>query len=238
MKRIIIVGSSSGIGKAMAEQWLRHGHRVGVTGRRNELLQEIAVAFPGQVETACFDVQGADRVTELEALEKRLGGMDILVISAGIGLPADGLSWELDKCTIDTNVDGFTALANWGFNYFVRQGHGQLAAISSVAAHRGGSIAPAYNASKAYQSSYLEGLAIKAHRMKVPIAITVTEPGFVNTRMALGDGLFWVVPVEKAARQIIRAIETRKRRAFISRRWALIARIMRIAPFSLYRRFV
>jgi short-subunit dehydrogenase len=190
------------------------------------------------VETACFDVQGADRVTELESLVSRLGGLDILVISAGIGLPADDLSWELDKCTIDTNVEGFTALANWGFNHFVRQGHGQLAAISSVAAHRGGSLAPAYNASKAYQSNYLEGLAIKAHRMKLPITITVTEPGFVNTRMALGDGLFWVVPVDKAARQIIRAIEGRKRRAFISRRWALIARIMRLAPFSLYRRFV
>ncbi|MGH2553047.1 MAG: SDR family NAD(P)-dependent oxidoreductase, partial [Chitinophagaceae bacterium] len=133
---------------------------------------------------------------------------------------------------------GFVEVANWSFNYFARQGHGQLVTISSLAAVRGGSWAPAYNASKAFQSNYCEGLSIKAGKMKSKISITCIEPGFVNTKMALGGNkMFWIVPVDKAAIQIIRAIEKRKRKVYISRRWWIIAKIMRWVPFWLYKRF-
>ncbi len=235
-KKIIIVGSSSGIGRKMAELYLAKGYRVGITGRRLDLLQEMGNQYQEMVEYECFDVTKEGCTGYLEKLVNKLGGLDILVISAGIGEPSKDLNWEIDKATVQTNVTGFIEIANWAFNYFVRQGTGQLATISSIAANRGGSWAPAYNASKAFQSNYFEGLGIKASKMHKKISITCVEPGFVSTKMAKSNKLFWVVPPEKAARQIIRGIEKKKRKVYVSRRWWIIAKLVRWMPYQLYRR--
>ena len=121
--------------------------------------------FPQQTEYECFDVTGSNNISHIGSLVSKLGGLDILIISAGTGEPSKELSWEIDKMTVDTNVNGFVEIANWGFNYFIKQGYGQLANISSIAAVRGGSWAPAYNASKAFQSSYFDGLSVKASKI-------------------------------------------------------------------------
>lgn len=235
-KKIIIVGASSGIGKKMAELYVEKGHRVGITARRKELLDEIQQQSPQQVEYESFDVMGTENIKRLEDLVSKLGGMDLLVISAGMGEPDKELKWEIDRQTIHTNVNGFVEIANWGFNYFLKQGYGQLGAISSIASKRGSSWAPAYNASKAFQSSYLEGLAIKACKMNSNIYITCAEPGFVATKMAKTDRPFWVVPVKKAARQIMTAIDRKKRRVYISRRWALIGKLLKWLPYWIYKK--
>jgi short-subunit dehydrogenase len=235
-KKIIIVGASSGIGRRMAEMYAEKGALLGITGRRKELLDEIQQQFPNHIHTSCFDVTGNDNIIQLESLVKKLGGLDLLVISAGTGEPSETLSWEIDKRTIATNVNGFAEIANWAFNYLVQQGHGQMATISSVAAIRGGSWAPAYNASKAFQSNYFNGLTVKAAKMKKNIYLTCIEPGFVKTKMAQSTKLFWVVPLDKAAKQIIYAIEKKKRKAYISRRWWLIAQILRFIPHWMYKK--
>jgi short-subunit dehydrogenase len=160
----------------------------------------------------------------------------MLIISAGGGDVSKELNWEIDKKTVDTNVNGFVEIANWAFNYFVRQNHGHLVTISSVASSRGNGWAPAYSASKAFQTNYFEGLYMKAKRMKKNISITCIEPGFVATNMAKGDKFFWVVPVDKAAKQIIRAIEKKKKLAYISRRWWIIAKLLKWAPDWIYHR--
>lgn len=235
-KKIIIIGATSGIGRRMAELYIEKGCKVGVTGRRQELLNEIKQQFPQQAEYECFDVTGTENIPRLQSLIQKLGGLDILVISAGTGEPSKELNWEIDKATVQTNVNGFIEIANWAFNYFIQQGQGRLAVISSVAAIRGGSWAPAYNASKAFQSSYFEGLRLKAAKLKKNIYITRVEPGFVKTKMAKSHKLFWIVSVDKAARQIISAIDRGKRRAFISRRWAIIGWILKWIPHWLYKK--
>ncbi len=237
-KKIIIVGASSGIGRRMAELYAEQGCLVGITGRRNELLEETAQQFPGKIITACFDVTGNENTAQLESLISRLGGLDMLIISAGIGEPSRELSWEIDRQTVLTNVNGFVEIANRGFNYFVQQGYGQLVTISSIAAVRAGSWAPAYNASKAFQSSYCMGLSLKAAKMKKDISITCIEPGFIKTKMAKSEKLFWVVSVDKATRQMMQAIARKKRRVYISRRWWLIAQVLKYMPHWLYKRIV
>ncbi|HEY6062116.1 MAG TPA: SDR family NAD(P)-dependent oxidoreductase [Chitinophagaceae bacterium] len=237
-KKIIIIGATSGIGRRMAELYFEKGHEVGISGRRMELLEEIRRQSAQKIEYECFDVTKSENISHLESLINKLGGLDILIISAGTGEPSKDLNWKIDKKTVDTNVNGFLEIANQAFNYFVKQGYGQLATISSIAAIRGGSWAPAYNASKSFQSNYFEGLAIKAKRLKKNIAVTCIEPGFVRTAMAKGGHkTFWMIPVDKAARQIIKAIEKRKRKVYISRRWWLIAKVLKWAPFWLYKRF-
>jgi short-subunit dehydrogenase len=235
-QKIIIVGATSGIGRKMTELYAERGNIIGITGRRLDLLQQIKQQFPQQLEYECFDVTGKENISHLEILINKLGGLDILVISAGTGEVSKELNWEIDKKTVETNVNGFIEIANWTFNFFVRQGYGQLATISSIAAARGNSWAPAYSASKAFQSNYFEALAFKAKKIKKDIAVTCIEPGFVKTKMAQSEKLFWVVPVDKAARQIIMAITKRKRKAYISRRWWIIARLLRWIPFSVLKR--
>ena len=235
-KKIVIIGATSGMGRRMAELYIEKGDKVGISGRRLELLQEIKQQFPQQVEYECFDVTKSENISHLKALVSKLDGLDILIISAGGGDISKELDWQLDKLTVDTNVNGFIEIANWTFNYFLKQGHGQLATISSIAAIRGGSWAPAYNASKAFQSSYFEGLAIKARRLKKDIAVTCIEPGFVDTHMAKGDKKIWVLPVDKAAKRIIKAIEKKKRKSHLSLRWWLIAKLIKVLPYWLYRK--
>jgi len=235
-ERVIIIGASSGIGKALAKIYALDGCLVAISGRREHLLEEFRSSFSGRMITACFDITTADNISELESLVKRLGGLDLLIISAGTGEPSNDLSWTIDKMTVDTNVNGFVSIANWAFNYFMNQGYGHLTAISSIAAYRGGSYAPAYNASKSFQSNYLEGLAIKARRWKKDVIITNIEPGFVDTKMLKADTVFWRVPVDKAARQIIQGLNKKRRKIFISKRWALIAWIMKWMPYWIYKR--
>ena len=245
MQHIIIIGATSGIGRELASLYAGRGYRLGITGRREQLLQsfreEFSSALPRSangeshlIATACFDVTGNDNIAHLQSLVHQIGGLDLLIYNSGFGDPSPELDWEIDKKTVDINVRGFTEIVNWAFRYFVNQGYGHIAATSSVASNRGNSFAPAYSASKAFISTYLEGLYIKSERMKLPIFVTDIQPGFVRTKEINVKGQFWVVPVKKAARQIFRAIERKKFRAFISRRWWLVARLMHLAPRFLY----
>lgn len=234
--KVIIIGASSGIGKELAKQYTALDHSVAVTGRRQQLLLDLKKQYPAMY-TACFDVQATDAIAQLQSLITLMGGLDLLIYSAGYGEPSEDLVAETEIDATATNVMGFVTIAAFTFNYFLKQGgRGQLAVISSVAAVRGNSWTPAYSASKAYVSNYAEGLNIKARKLKTSIVVTDIRPGFVNTKMAKGQGRFWVAPVEKAARQIRAAIAAGKRVAYITKRWRLIANIMKLLPFGIYRK--
>ncbi|MFN8240277.1 MAG: SDR family NAD(P)-dependent oxidoreductase [Bacteroidales bacterium] len=237
MKNAIIVGSTSGIGLELARLLAAEGVRTGITGRREECFTELKSECPGLFFFKKLDAR--DTGSSIEALDQlaaEMGGLDLLVYSAGTGELNPDLEFGPERNTIDTNVSGFTAIACWAFKYFKRQGSGQVAAISSIGGLRGGRAAPSYNASKAYQINYLEGLRQKASREKLNIVITDIRPGLVDTAMAKGDGLFWVMPVKKAALQIFRAIKSKKRVVHVTRRWHLIAILLRILPRVVHER--
>jgi short-subunit dehydrogenase len=242
MQKIIIIGATSGIGFELAKLYAQNGDLVGGTGRRNELLQKLEQLFPGQIVTECFDVMGNENIPHLESLIRKLGGLDLLVYNSGYGSANETLEWGLDSKITQTNVNGFIEIVNYAFNYFVKQGSGQIAGTSSIASVRGNSYSPAYSASKAFMSIYMEGLHIKALRMKrkninMHIYITDIQPGFVKTRPVKEKGRFWEAPVEKAARQIFNAIQKKKRRVYITHRWTVIAWVLRWMPYSIFRRF-
>ncbi len=234
MKKTIIIGATSGIGRELAKIYASEGGLVGVTGRRQDLLYSLQLEYPNNVITQCFDATSPDNVAQLRALIDKMGGMDLLVYNAGYGEVSEDLDWAIDQTTTRTNVKGFLDLISYGYSYFLTQGSGQLATTSSVASQRGSSFAPAYNASKAFQSVYLEGLHMKVKKNKLPIFITDIQPGFVDTKMAKGNKRFWVASPQKAARQIHRAIEEKKWRVFVTRRWWLIAQLMKWMPSFIY----
>lgn len=235
MKKIIIIGATSGIGRELTEQYIREGCLVGITGRRENLLKEICAPNKDKLFYRVCDVAHTQTtISCLETLVQEMGGMDILIICAGTGELNPELSYQLEEPTLLTNVIGFTNIADWGFRYFERQKSGHIVAITSVGGIRGSGVAPAYNASKAYQINYMEGLRQKATKSSYPIYITDIRPGFVDTAMAKGEGLFWVTPVDKAVKQIRRAISRRKRVAFISKRWKYVAIFIQHLPSAIY----
>jgi short-subunit dehydrogenase len=224
------------MGKALALRYASRGDIVGITGRRGELLAEIQQQYPDRVHMRAFDVRDMRNPEQLAPLVEAMGGMDLCIICAGIGTVHPQLNWEIDEQTMDTNVRAFTQVCHWAFDYFSRQKKGHLANISSVSANRGNSFAPAYSASKAYQSTYFEGLHMKAIRMGLDITISDIQPGFVQTREAQGNKRFWVADVNKAAEQIQEGLDRKKLRFYVSRRWALVAWAMKWMPGFVYHR--
>lgn len=236
MKRIIIVGASSGIGKELALRYADAGHLVGITARRENLLKEIQLRFPSRIFTASFDVREKESRAQLTQLIAALGGMDLFIYNAGTGEAAKEFNAEAEIITTETNVGGCVLLTSAAFVYFLTKGEGQMVFTSSVAALRGSSWAPAYSASKAFLSNYAEGLNMKARRLGKKIVVTDLRPGFVNTKTNGGNKRFWVASPQKAAAQIMQAIEQKKRVAYITKRWWLIGQLLKHLPFWLYRR--
>ncbi len=210
---------------------------VGITGRRGELLDAMAVESPGQIIVRVFDASKTDYVAgHLDNLAAELGGLDLLIISAGFGEENEAMDLALEKEMIAINVSGFTAVATWAFSYFRLQGRGHLAAITSVAGMRGSGRAAGYSATKAFQINYLEGLRQNACKHKQAITITDIRPGFVETKMAKSSVQFWVAPVEKAADQIFHSLNKRKKVVYITRRWKLIGWLLKAIPSRIYER--
>lgn len=235
MKKAIIIGASSGIGRELAKVLSQNGYAVGLTGRRVELLTALQSELATESYVKAMDVSQTDKAIEqLTELINQMNGVELIVISAGVGFINSEFEWEKEKTTLETNVLGFAAMANVAVKHFLEQGAGHLVGISSIAALRGTADAPAYNASKAFISNYLEGLQKKCVKLKLPIVVADVKPGFVDTAMAQGEGLFWVAPPEKAAEQIYNAIEARRTHAYVTKRWRAVGLLLKLMPSYIY----
>jgi short-subunit dehydrogenase len=237
MKSAIIIGASSGIGRALAVTLSFDGYRVGVVARRTDLLARLQEELTGSCVIKTIDVSQPElAMPRLRELIEELRDVELFIVSAGTGFENAALEWESERDTIAVNVLGFAGMVNVAVRHLETRGSGHLVGISSIAALRGNRVAPAYAASKAFVSNYLQGVRYRFTKPKLPIVVTDVQPGFVDTRMAKGDRLFWVASPQTAARQIAAAIRGRKRRVYITRRWRLIAWLMQVLPDALYSR--
>lgn len=238
MKKVIIVGATSGIGRELARVFVAKGYQVGVAGRRSELLAEIKEENPKQYFTKQIDVSDTEALPLLlNSLARDLGGMDILINCAGVGKKNEELDFAIDKMIVETNVVGFTAVIDWAYNYLINKRGGQIVNISSVSGirgHRFGSFS--YSASKSYQMRYLEGLRHKLVKAKIPIYVTDIRPGFVDTDMIPKNRYFWVISADKAARLIFKSITRKRNVAYITKRWIIIVAIIKIFPGAILNR--
>ena len=238
-KNVIIIGASSGIGKELAKVFSANGFTVGLTARRTNLLEELKGELLGQSFIKYMDLN--DTGGSIKALHELIGDMgdvDIVVINSGVGYDNPVLVWEKEKPSIDVNVMGFTAMAVTTTNYFIKRGRGHIVGISSVSAIRPFRLCPAYGASKAFISFYLGGLRNKFVKEGLKdVYVTDIKPGFVYTDMTKGNSkMFWVAEPQKAAKQIYDAIISKKKEAFVTKRWRFVAFMMRILPDFIYNR--
>ena len=237
MQKIIVLGATSGIGREVARIYAKRGCLVGIAGRREELLDELKQEFPDRFLVSAIDITEVSSVEgHLEELVNRMGGLDLLFVSSGYGKRNSELLSEPEQLALQTNVAGFTAVVDWAFRYFKQQNHGQIAAISSIAGLRGNRFSPAYSASKSYNMKYLQSLRQLAHHQKLAADITDVRPGFVDTCMAQGKGVFWSAPVPKAAVQIVEAVDKKKDIVYVTRRWRYVAMFIRLIPRVIFER--
>lgn len=229
---MIIIGATSGIGEGLARLAHQKGYTVGGTGRRVERLQQIQDELGDRFHYRQMDVvQKEDASDQLHSLIEEMGGMDIIVLNAGISnYPASSII-SMEQEIIDVNVSGFVQLFGEAFQYMRRQGHGSIAGISSIASLFGSARAAPYAASKAFISTYMQGYRNRCNASNFNISITDVKAGFIESEMTEGKkGIFWVASTEKAVKQILGDIEKRKPISYVTRRWRLIAWLIKLTP--------
>jgi len=232
MKNILITGATSGIGKELAIQLAKEGHKVGLMGRRTEKLEEIKKEIGENVFIRTLDVTDLEKAELVyKELIDEMGGMDMMILNAGVGVDKILSPWKADKLTIEVNVLAFSHGLHFAFDFFRRQGHGHIVGMSSVASHLATYKAAVYTASKHFVSNYMTGFRQKVKRVQADITITDIKPGFVKSEMTENvPGMFWVADTEKAVRQMIKAIHKKRNIIYITKRWRLVALLARITP--------
>jgi len=229
---MIIIGATSGIGEELARQAIHKGFRVGGTGRRAHRLKELKGELGDSFYYSKMDVsQFDDAKTTLKSLIDEMDGMDIIVLNAGISNYPSSSITAMEQKVIDVNVSGFVQLFGEAFQYFRKQGHGQIVGVSSIAGLFGSSRAAPYSASKAFISTYMQAYRQRCNKIKEDITVTDIVAGFIKSEMTEGKkGMFWVSETEKAVKQILTSIEKKKPVAYVTRRWRLIAWLIHLIP--------
>ena len=232
---IVIIGATSGIGKALFEKYANGANKIGIIGRRTLLLDELYQKYPSKTISTQAVITHLEEIEQaIHTLHDVLGKIDLAIVCAGIGEINTTLDYAVERPTIDTNVVGWTFVIDMLYHIFEQQGYGQFVAITSAGGLRGEPMAPAYSATKAYQINYMEALRKKTFKNGRHITVTDIRPGLVDTAMAKGEGLFWVMPVEKVANQIVAAIRKQKSIAYVTKRWHVLAVINKFLPECLY----
>jgi len=232
---VIVIGASSGIGKEVAKFLSTKDWIVGLAARRINLLSEIQKELSARSYVKRIDLaQPNEAIKLLGELIEEMGGVDVIVLCSAVCFYNPDLNWQEEQDTVNIDVVGVTAVLNAAFNHFNKIGKGHIVGISSFKSLRGGGKSPAYNASKAFLSNYLEGLRINSRKWNRNVAITDIRPGFVTSSHSVGKRSMFVTPAETVALQIYKAIDGKKGVVYIPRWYWTVALLMRIMPFSIY----
>lgn len=216
----IVMGATSGIGYEVALALARQGWRVGVAGRRADILKKMVEETAGIVAYEVIDVTVPQATDALHRLIGKMGGMGLYFHSSGIGYQNTALDADKELRTIETNCLGMARLVGAAFRYFEQhtEAEGQIAVISSIARTRGLGAAPAYSASKRFTSHYMESLCqLKRIKGLRHLHLTDIRPGFVRTPLIEGSHFPMQLDARRVAAIIVAAI--RRRQAVVTINW-------------------
>ena len=236
MKKVIIIGASSGMGMEVSKLFLEQGCSLGIAARREDRLQAIKQLAPDRVEVMTIDVNDENATHRLRELIDRLGGMDLFFYSSGIGKQNRTLTPDIELNTVNTNGLGFTRMIGETYRYFAERGEGHIAAITSIAGTKGLGPAPSYSATKAFQNVYLQAVEQQANARGLKIRFTDIRPGFVDTDLLSGDFRYpMMLKPEKVARQIVKAINNKRHIQVIDWRYTILTALWHRLPRPLWR---
>lgn len=240
-KHAIVVGASSGIGKAIAEQLLQQGCNVALIARRKEKLAEVAAPAAGKINNAYIYEHDVRNYQETEALFQKitydLGGLDAIFYATGVmpKVEENEYSFEKDREMMEVNTIGAFAWLNEAAKRFEQTKNGTIVGISSIAGERGRRGNPAYCTSKAALTTFLESLRNRLSRYGVKV-VTI-KPGFIDTDMTKGKpGLIWLISAEEAAKEILAAAKAGRENVFVPGRWRWVALVLRNIPSFVFKK--
>ncbi len=238
-RKAIVMGATSGIGREVALLLARTGWKVGIAGRRENLLKELAETHANIETYTVIDVCSSEAEAELLKLVKRMEGIDLYLHSSGVGFQNPDLDAEKEIATAETNTVGVTRLVGAMFRHFAAhpERHAHLAVISSIAGTRALGAAPAYSASKRYVNHYMECLrqlcTIRGIRH---LHLHDVRPGFVRTELISGGSYPMQMTPEHTARLILEGIRKDRRVIIIDWRYRLLVVFWRLIPSCIWLR--
>lgn len=223
---IFIIGATSGIGHKLWQYYSSKGNRIAVIGRRKTEIDSMIHKDPDNTIGFQCDISDVKAYNEtFDKILKEFITLDLVVLCAGIGELNTNLHITTELATIRVNVEGWTNCVDNVYNLFLNQKHGHLVVITSVGGLQPTPEAPSYSASKAFQINYIKSIQKKSKG--TGINVSEIRPGLIDTRMAKGEGLFWVMPLEKVNKEIIKAIDNKRGRVIINKKWRLINFILK-----------
>jgi short-subunit dehydrogenase len=238
-KSVLITGASRGLGEGLARQFAARGYKLALTARRQEDLEPLAAQLQGLSPQICLrtlDVTQYESIPAVvQACAEELGGLDIVVVNAGVAIAAPTGRGNFDqmRATIDVNLTGAIATAEAALALFREQGRGQLVGITSVAALRGMPRQAAYSATKAGFSKYLE--AVRCETAGEPLVVTELAPGYIDTDLnrSLASRPF-VVSADKGTAIMADLIERQVGFRYVPPwPWSLVAQVVKLLPVSI-----
>ena len=245
-QKILITGASSGLGAGMGRTFAAKGRDLALCARRldrlEELKAEINLRHPDvTVAVAELDVNDHQRVPEVfTALAGEIGGVDCVIVNAGIGKGAplgSGKLWA-NQATIETNLVAALVQIETALEMFTKQGYGHLVLISSVLGNKGvAGVKAAYAASKAGVSSL--GESLRAEYPSGPIKVTVLEPGYIESEMtAKSASTMLMVDNQTGVAKMVDVIEKERGRAIVPGwPWIPLVALLRALPPRFTKRF-
>ena len=240
--KIAVLGATKGMGRALARLMAARGDRLVLLGRDaldlSRSARDLEVRADAPVATAVCDLERPETFSPaLDAAEAALGGLDAVVVTAGMFATQDRLEAEpeLARRLLLVDFTNTVAFCEEARRRLLARGGGTLCVFSSVAGERGRKPVVLYGAAKAGLSRYLEGLD---HRFRAAGLRTVcVKPGFVRTSMT--DGLpappFAGEP-EAVARRVLRAIDRGTPVVYAPAPWRFVMMVIRMLPRAVMRR--
>ena len=244
MKTAIIIGATSGIGRALAVKMAKEGWTLGIAGRRGERLEALAAEFPDStIHTQVLDVTKPDAPEALDALLLKTGAPDLYIHVSGVGHQNRALEESLEIQTMDTNCTGMVRMVTHFVNY-VKSSQAYSAAhkahigvITSVSAVKGMGTAASYSSSKIMQAAYLSALSQLARMEKWPVRFSDIRPGFVDTDLLDKSKKYpMMLTAEKTADYILKGLRRKRRMIIFSWPFSLITFFWRLLPRPLWER--
>ncbi|WP_153504383.1 SDR family NAD(P)-dependent oxidoreductase [Cumulibacter manganitolerans] len=229
-RRCWIVGASSGIGAALATELRARGAHVAISARRADRLE--GVSRGDMVTVPCDVTDPAAVATAAASVEAQLGGIDLVVWSAGMWGQLDALQWDRESFAehVEVNLLGLNNVLAAVVPQMVARGAGQIVGIASVAGYRGLPGAEAYGATKAAQLVLLESL--RASLAKRNVAVTTVAPGFVRTEMTESNSfpMPFIIDPDEAARAIADGLEKGRHEIVFPLPMAVLMKVARLLP--------
>ena len=242
MGKAIIIGATSGIGRAVAIRLLEKGWTVGISGRRSDALEDIASRYKRAVPQQ-MNITTPDAVTTLDSLLELVGPPDLFLHVSGVGYQNPALDEDKELLMVRTNCEGMVRIVTHFINYVKSSGEysnerkAQIGVVTSVAGTAGLGVAPAYSATKKMQSTYLSALSQLVRMERLPVCLSDIRPGFVATEFLNPEKKYpMMITVDDAATHILKGLERKKRIIIFDWKFKCLTFIWKLIPRPIWER--